>query len=257
MQVVPMISVLLFGAAPIQSLQAADQCTASQGLLDIPLMEQEESDWCWVASANVVTNRFGYKNSSGKPYQQCELYNLAGKTTDDCCKYSQHMRPDICLKEGMPDYDVWYQLNPIIYSLGNANPMIWDGLEPNIKAQICPGGKPGQPFIFVDQKRTALGTISHTNVVKGFTEVFDGIPIQTLYVDTHYGLGMDEMDPRYLGTKHLEYDCGYVRPGPISAGGCGKGYERNMDIYDIQHGITITNTNLPPKPPQGLEIHIK
>jgi len=248
MQVVLMISALLFAAAPAQLGQAADQCTASQGLLDIPLMEADESSWCWVASANVITNRFGYKSSSGQPYQQCELYNLAKGGTTDCCMYPKHARPTQCTDTaGMPDYDVWDQFNPRIYSLGNANPMNWDGPEPNIKAQICPGGKPGQPFIFVDQ----TGPVRHTNVVKGFKEVFNPTSIKTLYVDTHYPLGQGEVGPKYI-----DYDCGYVRPG-TSAGGCALkyNYDRYMDIYDIQQGIT--DTNPPPAAPQGLQFHIQ
>ena len=43
MQVALMISVLLFVVPPIQLSHALDQCTASQGLLDIPLLLQAES----------------------------------------------------------------------------------------------------------------------------------------------------------------------------------------------------------------------
>jgi hypothetical protein len=224
-------SALLFAAAPAQLGQAADQCTASQGLLDIPLMLQAESSWCWVASTNVLTNRLGYKNSSNQYYQQCELYNLARGTTD-CCAYAHPIdsaaHPQ-CVESGWP-WEAFEKLNPIVDSEGNALAMNWN----QIQGQICPEGIPGQPFIFVDQLPTNSGTVFHTNVVKGFTEVFNSTSIQTLYVDTHYALGQGQVGP-----KHLDYDCGYVRPGPISSGGCGKGYDRYEDIYDIQRRVQI------------------
>jgi hypothetical protein len=239
-------SALLFVAAPAQLVQAADQCTASQGLLDIPLMLQAESSWCWVASANVLTNRLGYKNSSNQPYQQCELYNLARGTTD-CCTYAHPIdsaaQPQ-CVESGWP-WEVFDSLNPVVDWYSNAVARDWN----QIQGQICPEGIPGQPFIFVDELRTASGSILHTNVVKGFTEVNNNPDVvQTLYVDTHYALSQDEKQTMYLGTKHLEYDCGYVRPGPISAGGCGKGYERYADIYDIQRRLQPIMPDITIKP---------
>jgi len=124
----------------------------------------------------------------------------------------------------MDVFDNLNTLNPLphpqIDYYGNSNAMKYS----EIQSQICPGGNPGTPFIFIDQLSTALGPVYHTNVVKGFYLDATNLDatnkrIQFLKVDTHE-----------LGDiGYIEYDCGYVEPLT-----CGKGYDRYADVYDIK-----------------------
>ena len=198
---------------------AADTCIEADdsGYLDIGYVDQVETSWCWVASANAVTNHFGLldPSNSNAPYTKCRLYNIAKSPYVDCCTNTSDQA---CQKSGFP-WEVFNRLEPKINYLGEWNPMTW--LQ--IKAQICPNWSPGHPFIFIAEPHTG-GLLPHTHVVKGFDHDDQGF--SQLLVDDHSG----------YGARYIDYECKYKLPANCQAPSTQ--WDRYGDIYDIQPRIS-------------------
>lgn len=215
-------------------LLAADDCTSTSGLLDITPVPQVEDVWCFVASATAVLNHLGVLNPQSlsnpqAPYSQCDLYNIAQlPAVVDCCQVAHPTGISQCKMTGWPE-DVFENLIPKIrYTSNGALP--WD----DIKAQICPGGAPRQPFIYAAHP---LQGIPHTYTVKGFNE--NGPKgQQVLYVDSHGSLGSNP-----IGGSIVDYVCYYQ-------GTClNTIYYHVGDTYNIRRSVSIDTT--PPAVPLG------
>ena len=226
-----------FSRLPIAG--AADMCIAADdfGYLDIDYVDQytpgpnDQSLWCWVASANAVTNHFSLIDPATNPaslnrlYTKCRLYNIAKNPGVDCCTTVDPR----CGDSGMP-WEVFLKLNPEILYQGEANWMEWS----EIKGQICPGGNPGHPFIFIAKPHIGF---PHTHVVKGFSLNEEGF--RQLLVDDHYG----------NGAQMIDYECKYKLPA-----GCqqpNSQWDRVGDLFDLQPSLP---DNQPPPPPSNLSV---
>ena len=217
---------------------AANMCVAADdfGYLDIDPVDQEKTAWCWVASANAVTNHFNLTDPAkgNAPYEKCRLYEIAKPTGVDCC-----MDPDneACQSSGWP-WEVFAKLNPEIYYEGEGNWMKWA----EVKEQICPDGNPGHPFIFIAQPAT--GGLAHTHVVKGFDHDPEGG--LRLRVDDHAA---------YVGPRYIDYECKYKLPANCQQSETQ--WNRVGDVYDLRPLFIITDGRvpgsiLPPTRPSGL-----
>jgi len=214
-------------------LQAADECTETQGLLDIAPLLQEEDVWCFVASANAVLNHLGVKDPESTsnppaPYSQCRLYNIAKNPGIDCCTVMHPTGVSQCKQLGWPD-DVFDHLFPkILYTPGGA--LNWA----QIKGQICPAGVPRQPFIYAAHPPNG---IPHTYTVKGLNENGPNGQ-QVLYVDSHVSLGSTS-----LGASIVDYVCYYQGTCPNAI------YIHDGDYYDIRR--RPRHPSLPLTVPEG------
>lgn len=229
--------VILMVGTLIENVRADDVCDADgqAGMLDIAKVNQEETSWCWVASSNVITNRFGM-TSPADQYSQCTLYNLAKNPADNCCAYPPGSRPSSCQDTGYP-WDIFTVTTPNIHYQGEAYPMSWA----NIQKQICPAGGPGTPFIFI--AKPATGGPEHTHVVKGYDTTVSG---GGLWIDDHYVLtncGADEVNCE-MGARFINYECKYKLPS-----GCQEPslqWNRVGDLYDLKKVSEI------PHAPEGI-----
>ena len=88
--------------APGQTCNSDGACQANAEtptLLDVPLDPQQQTEWCWAASAEMV---MGYL---GTNVQQCAEANYAvGRT--DCCTSSASAE-NACNQPGWPDWSYW------------------------------------------------------------------------------------------------------------------------------------------------------
>ena len=220
-------------------LQAADNCTSTSGILDITPVPQAAEVWCFAASANAALNHLGVSDPQSTsnpqaPYSQCRLYNIAQlPVVVDCCSVTNPNGVPGCDKRGWPD-EVFDKLTPRIhYTPGGAQTWI------QVKGQICPGGMPGQPFIYAAHPSQG---IPHTYTAKGFNENGpDGQ--QVLYVDSHGSLGSNP-----IGGSILDYACYYQGSCPNTI------YYHDGDIYDIRPSPSRLFDTLAPMAPLGLFI---
>lgn len=210
---------------------AASMCNEAIdfGYLEIENVDQQETPWCWVASANAVTNHFGLNDpANSNLYTQCRLYNIAKSPGVDCCTH--HSDP-VCQRTGWP-YEVFNNLNPKIDYYGEGNPMNW----PEIQGQICPNWRLGRPFIFIAKPHQS-GLLAHTHVVKGFDHDIVGAP--QLWIDDHFGNG-----PRVI-----DYECKYKLPANCQVPTTQ--WDRVGDLKDLK-AVNPNPDLTPPATPQGL-----
>lgn len=216
---------------------ASDMCAAVEdfGYLDIQFVDQEETSWCWVASANAVTNRFGMIRSarSNDLYKKCHLYNIAKNPDIDCCENTSE---PICQQSGWP-WEVFQKLNPEINHEGEFYPMTWS----QIKEQICPNWNPGYPFIFIARPHT--GGLPHTHLVKGFGHSEQGF--LQLLVDDHSGNGV----------QFIDYECKYKLPANCQVPSVR--WDRVGDMYDLRPLLTSTDEQVPPSRPSEIRPRVQ
>lgn len=219
-------------------LQAAGECNATWGLLDIDPVPQAEDVWCFAASAKAVINHLGVLDpqSTSNPqalYSQCRLYNIAQlPNVVDCCSVAHPTGIPECKKQGWPD-EVFDNLIPKIPYIPDGAQLWWQ-----VKAQICPAVGQGQPFIYAAHPPNG---IPHTYTAKGFNE--NGPKgQQVLYVDSHGMLG-----PNPIGGSIVDYVCYYQ-------GNCPNATYYHDGDYHIRPLASPPIDTTPPAPPIGLSV---
>lgn len=221
-------------------VSGADQCTPSTGVLEMDHRIQQEDVWCYVASSSEVLKHLRIQDpqSSSDPsnsdppwYSQCRLYNISKVPGYDCCTVTHPTGVAQCKQVGWPD-EVFDKLTPPVpYTPGGALP--WT----NVKGQICPGGSPGHPFIYVAHPPYG---IPHTYTVVGFSEgAVTGQ--QLLYVHSQETVG-----PGPMGSGYVDYEC-YAWGQCVDAI-----YTHDGDYYDFHPSNSADNT--PPAAPTGITV---
>jgi hypothetical protein len=193
---------LLLAVVPAE-VAAGDLCSPTVGSFNRPFVSQEEGDWCWVASAKVVTDFFNRQYQPPTPlhnYEQCRLYDI-GRALNlsqiECCGLTPPRSDFRCLNPGWPGQtpngwpnsgasgplDLIPQPVPYTFTQVPSPALTWY----QVKEQICPssGGR-GQPFIFYYVWTQVINgtprTFAHTEVVEGYQEVLGR---QVVLIDEH------------------------------------------------------------------------
>ncbi len=141
------------------------------GLVAIPEVEQEKTNWCWAASMQAILDE------SGTTVTQCELANWLFSRTD-CCN------PGNCNSTTSPEQqrDIlnhWGLTNTLVY-----NTLSWNQLKTEIKA--------GRPISIGFSWCTWGG---HSLVIYGFSEVKNGtVTYNVAYMDPAPGEGYNVAD---------------------------------------------------------------
>lgn len=220
---------LLIGISTVGLLWGADLCTPTKGVLEGTHLIQAEDTWCYVTSSAEVLRHLDVRDpATGDHYSPCSLYNLAKTPNTDCCAVTHPTGVTACKEPGWPD-EVFEKLIPGNYTANGA--LGW----PGVKEQICPGGSPGHPFIFV---ATPSGGSPHTYTVIGFHQD-DHLGQKMLYVHGHQTIGQEEE-----GSSFVDYDNCYLPFGACPVGT----FAHNGDYYGFRPPPS------PPTPPTGLRI---
>lgn len=223
----------LMGIVAVGALWAADLCNATRGVLEGTHLIQEEDVWCFVTSSAEVLRHLDIRNpKTGSHYSPCNLYNIAKTPGTNCCAVTHPTGVQECKNLGWPD-EVFDVLIPEQYKSGGA--LGW----PEVKEQICPGGEPGHPFIYVAHPP---GGIPHTYTAIGFNE--DATLGQNiLYVHSHETVG-----PGPMGSGFVDHTCYFI-------GACQNvTYIHDGDYYEFRLRSNPTS-NSPPPAPTNLAIH--
>ncbi|WP_394826520.1 papain-like cysteine protease family protein [Pendulispora albinea] len=93
---------LIFVLAAVPALSFA-QHAAADGNLTVPLIAQQQSQWCWAASGQMIMNYVAKANGKGQTPSQCQQANQRLNRTD-CCNYPSSKN---CNRPGWPVFNAW------------------------------------------------------------------------------------------------------------------------------------------------------
>lgn len=152
------------------------QPTAENASLDMWLLQQWCSQWCWAAVITNVANYYGRTADGYGPVQECQLasYRLGDPSLSVCCQYQA------CAYQACNSPGSFEQMAQTLTALGITGQLLGRSLSENeIQLEIANG----RPIIMAVQSQTS----GHVAIITGYGTGPDG---QMLY-------GVDDPWPDY------------------------------------------------------------
>ncbi len=169
---VPMAAPSLSAVRPPQAVVKAAQTKPGNSHLPIELVAQQQSQWCWAASAEMTMRYIANKDNS--PIQIPAQCAQASKAQDKAKFLAKHVRQDCCANDhanasAKPCNTPWY---PEYYPWGfdatwtNSNVApTWEELKALIDAK--------QPVAFLWKWKPVIKGLAHYMVAIGYSETSD------------------------------------------------------------------------------------
>lgn len=160
---------------PLMNTPLASACKDDHISLTTKSVEQEQTSWCWAASAKVVTNIYRMVNpTTAAEYKQCELYdkgkNIPALKT--CCDPA-NINKTKCQLPGWPENILWrLGIRPNMYDPQRDGPLSWY----QITDEICQN----RPILYI-VKWTGGGL--HSLAASGYREVTTSVVLGSTTLD--------------------------------------------------------------------------
>lgn len=160
-------------------------------------VKQEQTSWCWVASATVVANIYTMMNpTTSAPYKQCELYdkgkNIPALKT--CCNPA-NINKSKCQQPGWPEMILRpLGIKPNMYDPRRDGPLSWY----QITDELCQN----RPILYII-KWTGGGL--HSLAASGYRETTISAVLGSTIVDMVEKIVVS--DSHQSGITDIRYDC--------------------------------------------------